>query len=83
MGLTEIPDDRDLVAAPLAMTMDGSLALRRPGLDDIGNQEEARFISKDYMGTQPRSVFFIRGQSFCFQRSIACSSRSSARRSGF
>jgi hypothetical protein len=76
-------NDRDLVASPLAMTVDGSLALRSPGPDHMGNQQEARFIGKDYMGAQPRSVFFIRSQSFCFQRSMAFSSRSSARRFGF
>jgi hypothetical protein len=31
-------NDRDLVASSLAMTMDGSLALRRPSLDHMGNQ---------------------------------------------
>src|SRR5713226_4494541 len=46
------------------MSMDGSLALRSPGLDHVGNQLEAGFIGKYYMGAQPRSVFFIRGQSF-------------------
>jgi hypothetical protein len=49
----------------------------------VGNQLEAGFIGKCYMGTQPRSVFLIRGQSSCFQRWIAFSSRSRARRSGF
>jgi hypothetical protein len=28
------------------MTMQGSLALRSPGLDHVGNQQEARFIGK-------------------------------------
>ena len=31
-------NDGDFIAAPLAMTMDGSLTLRCPGLDDIRNQ---------------------------------------------
>jgi hypothetical protein len=35
------------------------------------------------VGTQPRSVFFTRSQSWRFQRSIFSSSRSKARRSGF
>jgi len=76
-------NDGDLVPSPLAMTMDGSLSLRSPGSDHVGNQQEARFIGKDDMGTQPCSVFFMRGHSSCFQRSISSSSRSSARRSGF
>ena len=76
-------NDRDLVPPPLAMAMNGGLALRGPGLNHVGNQLEAPFIGKYYVGAQPRSVFFIRGQSFCFQRAMAFSSRSKARRSGF
>ena len=76
-------NDGDLVAPSLAMAKNGSLALRSPGSDHVGDQEEARFIGKDDVRTQPRSVFFIRGQSFRFQRGMAFSSRSSARRSGF
>jgi len=40
-------NDGDLVPPPLAMTMHGSLALRSPGLDHRGNQQEARFIDED------------------------------------
>jgi hypothetical protein len=60
-----------------------SLAARRPGLDYIRDQQEAGFVGKDDVGAQPRSVFFTRGHSFCFQRSIASSFRSTARFSGF
>jgi hypothetical protein len=35
------------------------------------------------MGAQPCGVFFTRGQSVRFQHSMAASSRSTARRSGF
>jgi hypothetical protein len=35
------------------------------------------------VGTQPRSVFFTRGQCLRFHRSIFSSSRSKALRSGF
>ena len=76
-------NDRDLVAPSLAMAKNGSLALRSPGSDHVGDQEEARFIGKDDVGIQPRSVFFIRNQFFCFQRTMAFSFCSSARRSGF
>lgn len=76
-------NDGDFVSPSLAVTMDGSLSLRSPGPDHIGNQQEARFVCKDDMGTQPCSVFFMRGHSSCFQRSISSSFRSSARRSGF
>lgn len=76
-------DDGDFVPSALAMTMDGSLPFRSPGSDHRRNQEEARFVGKYDMGTQPRSVFFTRGQSFFFQRAIFTSFRSNARRSGF
>ncbi len=76
-------NDGDLVAPSLAMAIHGSLALRSPGSDHVGDQEEARFIGKDDVGTHPRSVFFIRSQFFCFQRPMAFSFCSSARRSGF
>ena len=76
-------NDGDFVSPSLAVTMDGSLSLLSPGPDHIGNQQEARFVCKDDMGTQPCSVFFMRGHSSCFQRSISSSFRSSARRSGF
>jgi len=68
---------------PVAMMNDGSLPTGRPGLSDRGNQEEARLVDEDDVGTQPRSVFFTRGQFLRFQRSIFSSSRSRARRSGF
>lgn len=76
-------NDGNLVAPSLVMAENGGLALRSPGSDHVGDQEEARFIGKDDVGAQPRSVFFIRSQSFCFQRSMDFSSRSSARRFGF
>lgn len=69
--------------APIPMTQDRSLAPWGPGLDHVGDQQEPGFVGKDEVGAQPRGVFFTRGQSFCFQRAMACSSRSSARRSGF
>lgn len=75
-------DDRDLLTA-VAMPMDGSLAAWCPGLDHVRNQQESGFVGKDDVGAQPRSVFFIRGHCFCFQRSICSSLRSMARFSGF
>ena len=68
---------------PVAMMNDGGLAARSPGLSHRGNQEEARLVDEDDVGTQPRSVFFTRGQFVRFQRSMTSSFRSSARRSGF
>ena len=76
-------DDTDLVSPSLAVTMNGCLPLRRPGPHHVGDEQKARFVGKDYVGAQPRSVFFMRGHSFCFQRAISSSSRSRARRSGF
>lgn len=75
-------DDRDLVS-PMAMTMNRSAATRRPGLDDVGDQQESGLVGEDEMGAQPSSVFLTRGQSFRFQRWMASSSRSRARVSGF
>jgi len=75
-------DDREAIAA-VAMADDRRLPTRRPGLAQGRDQEEARLVGEDDVGTQPRSVFFTRGQSFRFQRSMRTSSRSRARRSGF
>lgn len=50
---TDDGDTRTLVAMP----HDGGLADRCPGTSDGGNQQEARFVGKDEVGTQPRSVF--------------------------
>ncbi len=68
---------------PVAMMNDGRLTTGSPGLSHRGDQEEARLVDEDDVGTQPRSVFFTLGQVCLFQRSITSSSRSSARRSGF
>jgi len=57
--------------------------LRRPGAPNGGNQQESRLVDKDDVGTQPRSVFFTRGQSRRFHRAMASSSRSKALRDGF
>jgi len=68
---------------PVAMMNEGRLTARSPGLAHRGDQEEARLVDEDDVGTQPRSVFFTRGQFLRFQRSMTSSFRSSARRSGF
>ena len=68
---------------PVAMMNEGRLFARSPSLSHRGNQEEARLVDEDDVGTQPRSVFFTRGQFVRFQRSMTSSFRSSARRSGF
>jgi hypothetical protein len=68
---------------PVAMMKEGRLPTGSPGPSHRGNQEEARLVDEDDVGTQPRSVFFTRGQFLRFQRSIFSSSRSRARRSGF
>lgn len=75
-------DDGDTVSA-IAMLDERGLAPGRPGLPEGRNQQESRLVDENEVGTQPRSVFFRRGQSLRFQRSIASSSRSRARRSGF
>ena len=68
---------------PVTMMKEGRLTARSPGLSHRGNQEEARLVDEDDVGTQPRSVFFTRGQFVRFQRSMTSSLRSSDRRSGF
>ena len=75
-------DDGDFVTA-VTMPMHGGLASGRPGLDHTRDQQESGFVGKDDVGAQPRSVFFTRGHSFCFQRSVSASFRSIARFSGF
>ena len=75
-------DHRDLVALR-AMAVQRCLTPWRPGLDDGGDQEEARFVGEDDMGLQPCGVFFTLGHCSRFQRSMAWALRSSARRSGF
>jgi len=75
-------DDGDFVTA-VTMPMHGGLASGRPGLDHTRDQQESGFVGEDDVGAQPRSVFFTRGHSFCFQRSISASLRSIARFSGF
>src|SRR5512136_509278 len=67
----------------IAMQYDRGLSHRTPSLVDRGNQEEARFVDEDEMGCQPCGVFFTRGQTDRFHFSMATSSRSTARRSGF
>jgi len=75
-------DDRDpVVALPVPETR--RLATGRPGTGDRGRQPEARFVDEDEVGAQPKRVFFTWGQRTRFHRSIAASSRSRARRSGF
>ena len=75
-------DSRDPVMT-VPMKHDRCLSHRTPGLTDRRDQEEARFVDKDEMGFQPCGVFFTRGQTDRFHSSIATSSRSTARRSGF
>jgi len=75
-------DDRD-PGVVVVVADNRGLTDQRPGTPDGRNQHEARFVGKDDVRTQPRSVFFTRGQSLRFHCSIRASSRSSARLSGF
>ena len=75
-------DDRDFVVT-VGVAMDGGLAARSPSPAEVRNHQEAGFVDEYDVGAQPRSVFFTRGQSFRFQRSISCSLRCTARLSGF
>lgn len=73
---------RDTVVL-LPVAQQGRVATWRPGAPYARRQLVSRFVKEDEVGSQPRGAFFTRGQSRFFQRSIAASSRSSARRSGF
>jgi len=75
-------DDRDPIS-PVAMSDSRSDSTRRPGLAQRRDQEEARFVDEDEVGTQPCCVFFTWGHRRRFHCSILSSSRSIARRSGF
>ena len=55
------PGDRRDSIATVAMAQDGRLTAGCPGLAHCRDQEEARFVDKDEVGTQPRGLFFIRG----------------------
>jgi len=75
-------DGGDAVMA-IVVRQDGGLSHRTPCSTDGGNQEEAGFIDKDYVGRQSRRVFFTAGHTSRFHASMAPSSRSIARPSGF
>lgn len=67
----------------LMMENDRSLPPRAPSFANRGDQQESGFVDEHEMGTQPCSVFFIRGHCFRFHAWMACSSRARARLSGF
>ena len=75
-------DRRDFVAA-IPMPDDRRVAAGRPGAPDVRNQQEATFVEEHQMGVQALRVFFTATQRYRFQRAMAASSRSRARRSGF
>lgn len=75
-------DDRDPVVT-LPVSQKRRLTAGGPGASDRRCQLEARLVDEDEVGPQPMRVFFTWGQRVRFQRSIAASSRSRARRSGF
>lgn len=77
------PRDGGDAVVRIPVPHDRRLAHRTPGPPDRGDQEEARFVDEDEVGAQPRGVFFTRGHPSRFQRAMAASSRSTARRSGF
>jgi len=78
----ETGNDRDAIAA-MPVAQQRRVAARRPGAEHGGREHETGFVYEDEVGPQPNGVCFTRGQAFRFQRAIAGSSRSRARRSGF
>ena len=75
--------DRGDPVVAIAVTHHRGLPHRAPGFPYGGDQEEPRFVDKDDVGRQPRSVFFTAGHTVDFHSAMAASSRSTARRSGF
>jgi hypothetical protein len=75
--------DRGDLVALIAMADDRGLAPGGPRPPDVGDQEEPAFVGERQVGLQAPRVFFILVQRYRFQRSMAASSRSIARRSGF
>jgi len=75
-------DRRDLIAL-ISVPDDRGLPSGRPRPPNVGDQQESAFVEERQVGLQARGVFFTAVQRYRFQRSIAVSSRSSARRSGF
>lgn len=67
----------------IVIRQEGRLSHRTPSATNRGNQEEPGFIDEDDMGAQPRRVFFTAGHTSRFHASMAASSRSRARVSGF
>jgi len=75
-------DGGDAVVA-IVIGLNRGLPHRPPSSTDGGKQEEAGFIDKHYVGREPRGVFFTAGHTLRFHASMASSSRSMARPSGF
>ena len=53
-------NDRNLVPPSLPMTMDRRLSGPRPALDDVGNQQKARFIGKTMWASNRVAFFYPR-----------------------
>ncbi len=75
--------DRGDTVMAVAVGHDRRLADGAPRLMHRRDQEKPGFVYKNDVGTQPRGVFFTRGQTCRFQSSMAASLRSRARSSGF
>src|SRR6266571_3500560 len=75
-------DRGDLVTA-VAMSHHRGLPPRRPRPPDVRDQQKAAFVEEHQVGLQVSGFFLICTQRYRFQRAMAVSSRSIARRSGF
>lgn len=64
------------------LLQNGCLSAQRPGARPRRPGAQPAFVNKDNGLALPVRLFFNAGQTFCFQRAIALSSRSMARRSG-
>src|SRR4030042_3824628 len=75
-------DRRDPVVT-VAVPDDRGLAAGSPGAADVRDQQEPAFVQEGQVRPQPLGFFLMAIQRYRFPRSIASSSRSTARRSGF
>ena len=64
------------------LLQNGGLSAQRPGARPRRSGAQPAFVNKDNGLVFPARLFFNAGQASRFQRAIACSSRSMARRSG-
>lgn len=82
-GDGQCADHGDLLSTPSLLVQYRCYSTTRPSATHERCHEKPGFVDEDDVCSQPRGVFFTRGQVFLIQPRIRSSSRSRARRSGF